>query len=272
MLSVLATLVVLGASLLGCNSKWIACLGLIAQRHGWRNISGILRRCYAAADTAHSQLWGTPSSSEYDKIARACWSSEASQRCRDWLVLKRSDEVHFDGVAAEKLIELRQRVGATDWAALGFQGSDPSTDFRAVGMLGLELLREQAEVIDLLNLLDESGSRGQTDPALPWYPVALVSIRLSMALTRALESDPSLIFKQFGTSKPLEQMKISIGPLSARLLQEFHNKWKAGVKSGQIHNYFDNEAVLRDFEGSLPSKLWGTVEGRPDTDTQRTML
>lgn len=264
MLRVLTTLVLLGASFLGYDSKWVACLGLIAQRRGWKHLSYLLRRCYCAADKAHSQIWGTPSNSDYDLIARACWNSDASEACRRWLVLRRSHEVSFEGLAAEKLTEVRHHVGAADWAALGFQGSDPSTDFRAVGMLGVDLLHQQVETIATLNLLDESGSRGQIDPALPWYPVALVSIRLSMALTRALEKDSSLIFRQFGIDDTLRNMKAKLGPLSASLLSEFHQKWKMGVVSGDIHNYFDNEAILRKFEADLPSRLWETFHDNHD--------
>jgi ELMO domain-containing protein len=78
------------------------------------------------------------------------------------------------------------RVGA-HWQTLGFQGSDPATDFRGMGVLGLHCLVHLAEA----HTADARALLAQSQHAVRWYPFALVVISVGNHL-RKLLADPWL--------------------------------------------------------------------------------
>lgn len=67
--------------------------------------------------------------------------------------------------------------GEIQWENFGFQGKDPSTDFRGSGMLGLEAFRHfyMFDPAESNKLVTQSGA---TDPGETWYPPALISINV----------------------------------------------------------------------------------------------
>lgn len=67
-----------------------------------------------------------------------------------------------------------------DWGALGFQGSDPATDFRAMGVLGLRNLIEFARLCPILSNLILRHCQ-ESDP-LKWFGFALAGIHLTADL------------------------------------------------------------------------------------------
>lgn len=78
-------------------------------------------------------------------------------------------------------------VPSAAWAALGFQGLDPSTDFRGMGCLGLRQLVRMAE-----GHPHGAGRmyRRSTDEAQhSWYPFVLVGINISAVLCGRLMAE-----------------------------------------------------------------------------------
>jgi hypothetical protein len=78
----------------------------------------------------------------------------------------------------------------TDWKSLGFQGIDPATDFRGMGILSLEQLIYFAKKHNGRALLCLKTSR---DPMI-WYQFALVGINITAFLLQLLRSRRLQIF------------------------------------------------------------------------------
>ena len=70
---------------------------------------------------------------------------------------------------------------SSDWEQLGFQGENPATDFRAMGLLGLSNLIAFADVcgLDAGRLLQES-----RDGGLRWFSYAITGINLTADLVK----------------------------------------------------------------------------------------
>jgi hypothetical protein len=83
-----------------------------------------------------------------------------------------------------------------EWASLGFQGSDPTTDFRSMGMLGLQQLHffatRKAEVAKLI--LAEFSTPGRS------FPFAIIGINLTRLVLEMLTARRlhEFIIKRFG--------------------------------------------------------------------------
>lgn len=75
-------------------------------------------------------------------------------------------------------LELKTRV-SEQWKAMGFQGTDPATDFRGMGMLGLSNLIYIAEKHPVIfrRIVKEQASRDDND-----YPVAVTGISITQLL------------------------------------------------------------------------------------------
>jgi ELMO domain-containing protein len=66
-----------------------------------------------------------------------------------------------------------KRLRDEDWAELGFQGTNPSTDFRGMGLFGLHQLVYLAKESETASMLLDSGH------PLRYYPFACVGINIS---------------------------------------------------------------------------------------------
>mmetsp|Transcript_11110 Transcript_11110/g.45297 ORF Transcript_11110/g.45297 Transcript_11110/m.45297 type:complete len:730 (+) Transcript_11110:214-2403(+) len=75
-------------------------------------------------------------------------------------------------------LELKSRV-SEQWKAMGFQGTDPATDFRGMGLLGLSNLIYIAEKHPVIfrRIVKEQASRDDND-----YPVAVTGISITQLL------------------------------------------------------------------------------------------
>lgn len=89
--------------------------------------------------------------------------AEASDLERLWKYFKPNESL--DGLISKQ------------WGELGFQGKDPCTDFRGVGLLGLDCLLFFGENQDF-SVLDKILAES-VDGGVGWYPFALASISMT---------------------------------------------------------------------------------------------
>lgn len=140
---------------------------------------------------------------------------------------------HFDPKRSEdegKLEELwelllpgKKRNGgrySKDWGRIGFQQSDPASDFRGGGMLGLD------QLLYLARTRTPVARRMITEPRTETkrYPWACVGINLTMEAKRILEGrkiDAGL----YGKSR--SQMMVVFNELYADMFEILHAKWIA---------------------------------------------
>ena len=93
--------------------------------------------------------------------------------------------------------KLQARI-SPQWTKLGFQGTDPATDFRGMGLLGLDDLHYYARVHPKSYQRVLENSRHET----AWFSMAIVGISITafcigLARTRLLQN----YFYTYGTSK-----------------------------------------------------------------------
>lgn len=165
--------------------------------------------------------------------------------------------------------------GNIDWVALGFQGTDPSTDFRGTGTFGLGCFSQLCTKYSQLaqQLVVESGSLAPSDKDAPWYSLALVSIHISMfLLTMMREQRPALIryflhtadlsdcdtsSAESASTDAKRQMALGlIKDLHAGLLMAFHRHWERGVSRGEIDSVLVTERELDLFYTAASRALW----------------
>lgn len=170
-----------------------------------------------------------------------------------------------------------------DWVALGFQGANPTTDFRATGHLGLKFF-EGFCISDpelARDLMAESGSFNG-DLSKAWYPVALASINMTLFirkitggrfLYRGILSnlDLSKIYRELvhKYSDNPESMDISelittlqaqcmdlLSKLHNTLVSNYHQFWRNEVKKGLVKTPLDVDASIIRFQESIQFKLF----------------
>jgi hypothetical protein len=87
---------------------------------------------------------------------------------------------------------------SNQWQKVGFQGKDPSTDFRAMGLLGLDDLHYFASTFPVTNRRILMSSRN----ANSWFSFAIVGINITaycLRLVRARQLQAT--FYEHGTTK-----------------------------------------------------------------------
>ncbi|KAA8917507.1 hypothetical protein TRICI_000373 [Trichomonascus ciferrii] len=161
-----------------------------------------------------------------------------------------------------------------NWVSLGFQGNDPSTDFRNTGKFGLGCYYSFCinGTAVARQLVVESGSYNG-DLKRPWYPFALVSIHISSFLMEEVIEDTSFV--------PLKALALSamsaiqeqitkylladmsdgsmadmiaftlekqLYSLHSSLLQGFHRHWQNDVITGKVKTVLDCECCLERYK------------------------
>ncbi|AOW07410.1 ELMO/CED-12 family-domain-containing protein [Yarrowia lipolytica] len=164
--------------------------------------------------------------------------------------------------------------GEIQWENFGFQGKDPSTDFRGSGMLGLEAFRHfyLFDPAESTKLMTQSGA---TDPGETWYPPALISINVVSHLRDMLvagQLDRGFILningellKRIGTLAFHEndkkkqdyffeirgeldrEFKEVFYRLHEHLVYKFHLFWKHGVQEKKIQSVLQTDNHLKIF-------------------------
>lgn len=173
--------------------------------------------------------------------------------------------------------------GEKDWVALGFQGANPTTDFRATGKLGLKQFEHFClkNPIEARNIMTESGSfNGNLSKA--WYSVALVSIHMTLFIQRMLGGrfiyrgllfnlDLLKVYKSLvadygqnpeNVDVPMLLNKIegniaeTLSNLHDVLLIKYHKFWKQEVKAGIVKTPLEVDASILRFQESIQYKLF----------------
>ncbi|EMR10588.1 hypothetical protein PNEG_01293 [Pneumocystis murina B123] len=135
-----------------------------------------------------------------------------------------------------------------NWVMLGFQGDDPSTDFRSMGIFGLQLLHHfvltQNEYTKIM--ISESRSN-HTDINLPWYSFALAAINiLAYIIDLMNENRLERIFIQcYNYSVYVEE---TIKHLFCYTFISFHHFWRHQVSTKNVRTVFDFERCLKRFK------------------------
>lgn len=160
-----------------------------------------------------------------------------------------------------------------NWVALGFQGSDPSRDFRSSGEFGImcfdKLCSDDPELTK--QMLVESGSF-LGDVMLPWYSFALASIHLSTFVARLSENNISLIRginrtinwddivksseSQIDQTKLRQSVLDAVIGLHNRLVKRFHNEWLFAVGTGSVKSVMDTDAFIKRYERQTVKLIW----------------
>jgi hypothetical protein len=61
-----------------------------------------------------------------------------------------------------------ESAGTRDWGIVGFQGKDPSTDFRGMGLLGLEQLLYFSKYDAARDILQDSDHPRRLESGIGW--------------------------------------------------------------------------------------------------------
>ncbi|CAN6618280.1 hypothetical protein TRVA0_007S01552 [Trichomonascus vanleenenianus] len=157
-----------------------------------------------------------------------------------------------------------------DWVSMGFQGKDPTTDFRATGAFGVACFHAFATgtpAEEVRQMLEQSGSLNNKDLTMPWYSLALVSVHMSQHLISQYRcSEPRFTYlvverlvaqgsantrgeSEQGVS---EAFRDTVLRLHRGLLTGFHRHWLREVASGAVRTVLDCEQSIQRYYEECP--------------------
>lgn len=170
-----------------------------------------------------------------------------------------------------------------DWTALGFQGSNPTTDFRATGLLGLKFLENfcLSDPVSARNIMFESGSFN-ADLSKAWYSAALVSIHMTLFINRMLRGrflhrglplnlNLQAIYKSLVSqynndienidypgllNEIQKQIWNAFYKLHNNLVIGYHKFWKNEVRQGIVKTPLEVDASIKRFQESIQYQLF----------------
>jgi len=133
------------------------------------------------------------------------------------------------------------------WKGMGFQGNDPCTDFRGMGMLGLFCLHHMAlhHQKEMHQMIQDTESG-----IAVYYPVAVAGINVlaqQVQLLRNGDLTRTLAFVQTTGSQDLSHF----AHIFAALFHSFHVYWKNARPASMM----DFNTVLTAFTSDLPDRL-----------------
>ena len=140
------------------------------------------------------------------------------------------------------------------WQDLGFQGKDPSTDWRSVGMLGLDSMLHFArthEKAGRARAIVQSAVKGiREENPLGWYPFALASITITDFAHRLLKVRGLTYFllAHAAPSAGAEAVEAAFHRLVSLLLLHFHQHWVHLQTSDHHEEARRTRPVVMDFE------------------------
>lgn len=257
----------------------LAELGVKAKLSGKRWSNSLYRAIYTVLTSCYALIHRKQPDKFVDQLAQFLWNENQRdaeqlaqiQNVLDKIVSLQNKPVH-PGDYQPELADMREQVMGKDfkgWHDLGFQGETPATDFRGAGSFGLIQFHSFCtnNTKDCQRLVSESRSATSQDEVGPWYPLALVSIRLSMALCELLKREKVLVFGLYYTD-PQVWLR-TLETVHAALLVQFHEAWLQGVNSGSVKTYFDCEFVLKDLEKQLPVHVYTILMSLPQQHEQQ---
>lgn len=112
-------------------------------------------------------------------------------------------------------------VPSQEWKELGFQGTDPATDFRGMGIFALHQLEYLSQSPDTRRIYQEA----QYGPY--WYSFAVIGINASAAVVEWLQAGllDDLLHDYNGPIEDMSGRLILLHTIYAQLMLEFHQKW-----------------------------------------------
>jgi hypothetical protein len=138
--------------------------------------------------------------------------------------------------------ELESRLGK-QWVEIGFQGNDPASDFRGMGLLGLNdlLYFVQAHASHALSCLQHASH------PVYWYPYAIVGINITKLAYQILESKKlQLYLFQYGTDVDTYQ------EFYCYLFYKFNQFW---ITHQPMLTVMDFEAKFGEFKMQIEKEL-----------------
>jgi len=207
-------------------------------------------------------------------LVNALISEVSRQRKEAYDSSNASHELLLETLWSEMRPGVRRKGGriTDEWGEIGFQGKDPATDFRGMGILALEHLVHFAKVrpADAHKILTECSHE------VRYYPFAATGINMTGYVCSLLERrllDPSLYGVassymgvsysaldtelQSGNDLALQKMQAFIADTYADLYTEFHQLWM--VSNPQNTLCFPR--VFRDFKNRVEERLLRTWYG-----------
>lgn len=201
---------------------------------------------------------GAPQIGVYEQLARYQYDPEGADLetvvAVRKLISKVTDLTQTEVTANHDFEHLKRVVEAESFHDLGFQTEEPFRDFRGAGEFGLRMFELFCADEGATQIIIESGSTEslrRSQALEPWYPLALVSIRVSMQTSKLLAREPvlALLLNQLITDDEWQHV---LGRLHVQLLTEFHAEWVRARKNGEVKQYFDTEKVLDKFDAEMP--------------------
>lgn len=240
-----------------------------------RHVGAQLKILYQLLVLVHRTIHAHNPDTRYDRLASVLWGTPQDSQYTKYLAQKLDAPVEWEQ-SGPKLVECFQKVFPVhpepvhsrgleniDWVCLGFQGADPTRDFRAAGELGLDHFynfciynREKA-----LQICEESGSC-RKDRADLWYSVALASIHITHNLGRLLIDQPAYVYCILPENANLDILETLVGEIHNRMLVLFHEFWLESCESGKVKTVLDTDNALKEFEARIPTFLWALGESR----------
>lgn len=112
-------------------------------------------------------------------------------------------------------------VPSQEWKELGFQGTDPATDFRGMGIFALHQLEHFSQSPDTRRIYQEA----QYGPY--WYSFAVIGINASATIVEWLQAGllDDLLHSHGGGAEDMAGRLALLHTVYAQLMLEFHHKW-----------------------------------------------
>ncbi|KAI8607144.1 ELMO/CED-12 family-domain-containing protein, partial [Chytriomyces sp. MP71] len=138
--------------------------------------------------------------------------------------------------------KLKSRV-SDQWQKVGFQGTDPATDFRGMGLLGLDDLVYYAKTHPTsFQRVLESSKHGSA-----WFSMAIVGINITaFALSLVRQRGLQKFFFKYGTSKEVYH------EFYCFVFDTFERKW---TSQNTFLTVMDFERVFKVFQRDLEERL-----------------
>ena len=112
-------------------------------------------------------------------------------------------------------------VPSQEWKELGFQGTDPATDFRGMGIFALHQLEHFSQSPSTRRIYQEA----QYGPC--WYSFAVIGINASATIVEWLQAGllDDLLHSHGGGAEDVAGRLALLHTVYAQLMLEFHHKW-----------------------------------------------
>ena len=146
--------------------------------------------------------------------------------------------------------KLPEDMQTKQWQDLGFQGKDPATDWRSVGLLGLDSMLYFARTHDRAREVVKEAVKPDGTNSLGWYPFALAYITITDFALRLLKLG-SLSWLLLSSATSVEE---TFHHTVSLLVLHFHKHWQYLQKSEDPQEASRARPVVMDFERLI--KKW----------------